>query len=340
MGVEASLVSRHYDLMVYDDPVNDINTTTRAYRNKIEDWFNNSLQLRHSPITSRVRVIGTAWHFDDLYARIISQENKRRAEAAEAGKKVVPVWFKYRRQVVEPAPEGVKGQEIVGKPNVLPIWPQRFTKEVIEETKKQVGSYIFGCQYMLDPIPGEQAIFKLDQIQRVSWFDIPDNLTHYMAVDLAASEKDESDYSAITVASFDEYGHMYIRQIVRTRMFPREFLDVIHALQEKWHCHRVAIETQAFQHTIFRYYQAQAALEGWSIPWVEMKRGSTNKVKRFLALQPRVERGQFAIEEGINHAEDLIEEMTAFSLDPALRRHPRHGRRSRADLHPLLRDSP
>jgi len=314
MGVEASLVSKHYDRMIFDDAVNDLNTETMAFRNKVERWYKNALQLRHSPKESIVRIIGTRWHFNDLYSRLIAKEKKYRASVLARGKKVKPRYWLYIRKVVEKAPEGF-GRDIVNKQNVLPIWPERFTDEVIAEIRIDNGSYIFSCQYMNNPLPDEDTVFKLDQIKIVNWFDIPDKITNFIAVDMAVDDKEDSDYSVVTVASFDESSRMYIRQIVRGKFLPNQTMEIIASMAEKWDARKVAIETQAFQKTVVRFYKEYSAREGWNIPWVEVTRGNTSKTRRFLALQPRVERGDFCIEEGIVSLDDAIEEMTTFSLD-------------------------
>lgn len=306
-------MSKHYDVMVYDDAVNDLNTETMAYRNKVERWYKNSLQLRHSPHISRIRIIGTRWHFNDLYSRIITKEKKYRAALLQRGKKVKPRYWLYIRCVVEKTDR--KGREIVRKQNVLPIWPERFTDETIEDLLVENGSYIFSCQYMNNPLPDEDTIFKHDQIKIISFFEIPEATTNFLALDLAVDEKEESDYSAIVVASFDSESRMYIREIIRAKMLPKKALDIIAHLVSKWNIRKVAIETHAFQKTVLSYYKEYAAREGWNIPWVEMQRARTSKTRRFLAFQPRVERGDFFVEEGIAHTDDLIEEMTTFSFD-------------------------
>lgn len=313
MGVEASLVSKHYDVMVYDDAVNDLNTETMAYRNKVERWYRNSLQLRHSPHISRVRIIGTRWHFNDLYSRIITKEKKYRASLLARGKKVCPRYWLYIRCVVEKVEKG--GRDIARKKNVLPIWPERFTDNVVEDLLVENGSYIFSCQYMNNPLPDEDTIFKHDQIKVVSFWEIPENVSNFLALDLAVDNKEESDYSAIVVASFDEESKMYVREIIRKKLLPKQALDIIAHLVEKWRIQRVAIETHAFQSTVLSYYKEYSAREGWNIPWVEMKRGMSSKIRRFLALQPRVERGDFLVEDGIAHMDDMIEEMTTLSFD-------------------------
>lgn len=313
MAVEASMVSMHYDLIIYDDIVNDLNSQTKPYRDKIWAWYKNSLQLLHDPSVSRVRVIGTRWNFDDLYCRLEKQELKRRQRVEALGKKVVPFLWLYRRAVVERAPHG-EGMTIINKQNVLPVWPQRFTPATIEQLRHDRGSYIFSCQYMNDPLPDENTIFKRTHIKSVEFFDIPENVVNFLAVDMAAEDNPESDYTSLVVASFDVQGRMYVREIINDRLLPDKTLQLIAHLSEKWGVKRAAIETQCFQKIVYKDYREKAARYGWNIPWVEMKRGNTMKAKRFLALQPRVERGDFLYEDGIQNVEDMIDQMVTYSL--------------------------
>ena len=298
LGVEASLVSHHYDLMLYDDPVNDLNSETRQYRNKIHKWFKNSLQLRHSPQETRVRIIGTRWNYDDLYCRLEKKELKRRHRSRAMGYEVKPHLWMYRRAVVEKVPAG-QGMTIVNKSNVKPIWPERFDPDTIEDLRVDNGSYIFSCQYMNNPLPEEDAIFRRSDIKELDFFDIPEQVVHFLAVDMAVDDKEESDYAAIVVASIDATGRMYVREIINEKMLPSKILELVAYLCTKWDIQRAAIETQAFQKVVWKTYQEKARENGWDIPWVEMVRGHTSKVKRFLALQPRVERGDLCYEEGI-----------------------------------------
>ena len=312
MGVEASLVSQHFDKFTFDDPVNDLNTSTKAYRDKVDRWYRDALQLRHSPAESKVRIIGTSWHYDDMYARRRRAELKRRKRLRAEGKPVKPHLWIYIRRVVEPVESG--GFDIVGHKNVAPIWPQRFDKQTIEDIREDNGSYIFNCQYMNNPISAEDAIFKREDIKACDYFDIPEQVANFAAVDMAVGETDDSDYSVITVASFDSEGKMYTRQICRGKYSGNQLVELLNGICRKWNVKKVGIETTCFQKVVYKNYKTFAEKMGWKIPWVEMKRGNTAKLKRFLSLQPRVERGDFLYEEGIAHSDQMLDEMTTLSL--------------------------
>ena len=313
LGVEASLVSKHYDLLIFDDPVNDINTATKDYRDKIHRWYRNALQLRVST-KSRIRLIGTRWHFDDLYSRLIKQEIKRRKIQKENTGKVRPRYLIYHRAVVEKVEVG--GESIVGYDDVQPIWPERFTKEDIEQLREENGSYIFSCQFMNNPLPEEDAIFKHSDIIEIDEFEIPEEVVNFMAIDLALEDTNYGDFTVITVASFDAEGKMYVRRIVRDKLLPSRLLEIINNLVQRYDVQRVGIETTAFQKALYKVYKGMAVSKGYSIPWVEMERGKTSKLKRIISMQPRVERGDFLVEEGIENMDNMVDEMTTYPRSP------------------------
>lgn len=300
MSVGANLTSKHYDVMIFDDPVNEDNVTTKQYRDRIHRWYRNALQLRNDPISSRVRLIGTRWHYDDLYGRLIRQEEKRRSDQQDRGEDIKPVYYLYRRKAIE------KG---------TPIWPERFTKDELDRLKtEELGSYVYSCQYDNEPLPEEDAHFKRDHIKFIDELDLPEGLVNFVTVDMADEETTRGDFTVITVTSFDEYGSMYVREIQRGKFSQFRLLEMIHATKKRWDARLVGIETTGFQRNIVRGYKHQAEVEGWFIPWKEINRGKSSKFQRGLGLQPRVERGDFYIVEGIKDAEWLIEEMITFPL--------------------------
>lgn len=309
MSVEASLVSKHYDLLIYDDPVNDDNTTTKVYRDKVQRWYQNSQNLR-TDMNTRFRLIGTRWHFDDLYSRIIKQEADRRKRQRDRGEKIRPRYLIYHRQVVEKVEAG--GQTIVGVSNAEPIWPERFGAEDIDEMKTDLGSYVFSCQMMNNPLPEEDAIFKYSDIKMIDYYDIPENVVNFITVDMAVEETEKGDFSVITVGSFDNQGKMYVRKVIRDKILPSKLLMHLNDLTKAYNVQRVGIETTAFQKTLYRVYKQWAVQKGYHIPWYEMNRGKSSKLKRILSMQPRVERGDFYIEEGIDNVDHVVDEMTTY----------------------------
>lgn len=298
MSVGASLVSKHFDKMTFDDMTNDKFVDSADVRNSSFTWYRNALQLRDNPSTP-IRIIGTRWHFDDPYGRLQRLEKVFR-KARGGGKKAKMLC--YIRKATETDVEG----------NPAPIWPERFTLNDLEEIKHDIGSYIYSCQYENNPLPDESAIFKRNQINEIYPWDVPNIVSNYIGVDLADEDTKKGDFSAVVVISVDQFGKVYVREIVRGKIFPLELVDILIELTEQYNPVRVAVETTAFQKSIYKYWKKVSRERGVFVPWKEVKR-STQKFRRILMLQPVVERGDFAIVEGCPCADDLIMEMVEFS---------------------------
>ena len=301
MSVGASPVSKHFDKITYDDMTNDKFVDNSDIRNSNYTWYRNSLQLRDRPSTP-IRIIGTRWHFDDPYGRLRRKEKIYRKKTLIAGKKKARLLC-YIRMDIEPDPA-------TGIPT--PIWPQRFTLEDLAEIKDDIGSYIYSCQYKNNPLPDESAIFKRDQINEIYPWDMPSIVSHFIGVDLADEDTKKGDYTAIVVIAVDQFGKTYVREVLRGKIFPFELIDTLIELCNHYKPERVAVETTAFQKSIYKYWMKVSQERGVFIPWKEVKR-STAKFRRILMLQPLVERGDFFIVEGATCADDLILEMVEFS---------------------------
>lgn len=293
----SSKTSKHYDLLQFDDPVNEENTTTKQYRDRMFKWYRDTLQLRDNPLTSKVRIIGTRWHYDDLYGRIIAAETKRREQQKQEGRRVEPLYYIYRRKAIEMD---------------SPIWPERFTIEELTDLKAQLGGYIYSCQYDNDPVPEEDATFRRSDINIIDSLELPEDLTYFTAVDLADEETTRGDFSVITTAGIDAAGKMYVVEVQRGHFKLNEVLQRIYGAVRKYGSSRVGVEVTGFQKAILRNYKHEADMNGWFIPWREMKRGKTSKFQRILSLQPLVERGDFHIVEDIKNADEAIEELCTF----------------------------
>jgi hypothetical protein len=95
------MTSKHFDILRYDDIVDEENSENKARRDKAYKWFKNTWQLRRILGQSRIRLVGTRWHFDDVYGREIIAEEKYRASQALSGKKVRANMLMYRRALLE-----------------------------------------------------------------------------------------------------------------------------------------------------------------------------------------------------------------------------------------------
>lgn len=300
MSVGSSLVSKHFDKFTFDDPTNDKFVENADVRTGNYNWYLNALQLRDGPYTP-VRIIGTRWHFDDMYGRLIRKEEAWRKDFIKNPRGKARMLM-YIRRAVE---TDTNGEE-------RPIWPERYEREDLEEIQDNIGSYIYSCQFDNNPLPSESAVFKRDDIQDIYPWKVPNNVLNFIGVDLADEDTKKGDYSAIVVISMDQYGKTYVREVIRGKIFTLELVETLIELNEKYKPVRIAVETNAFQKSIYKYWMRESSRRGIYMPWKEVNR-SKSKFMRMLQMQPIVERGDFYIVSGIANREHLILEMLEFT---------------------------
>jgi phage terminase large subunit-like protein len=188
VGVDGTIVSKHYDVMISDDLVDEDNARTEYMRDKTRTWFYQTLDPCLEPPDSNVphrgehHMLGTKYHFDDLYGRLSEGELKGRVN-------VIPALSE----------EG------------LTPWPEKYPVEWFEDKKKHSGVIIFNCQYQCDAEAMKGEVFQYDDCQIVNDNDIPSGLRVFMGCDLAISQKKKTaDQFAIVVGGFDVAGNIYV----------------------------------------------------------------------------------------------------------------------------------
>ena len=106
------------------------------------------------------------------------------------------------------------------------VSPSKFTTEKLAEIRREVGPYIYSCQYDLDPIDPETAIFRKRNIQ---YFDTwrPGSYRTIITVDPAFSEKRTSDYLVIMHTKTDTFRNLYVSDYIRAHLEMGNFLNAL-----------------------------------------------------------------------------------------------------------------
>ena len=227
IGAEGTVVSRHFDVHIIDDLIDEDNTRTKTQRDKIRTWYYNTLDPTLEPPDSSIphrgerHIAGTRYHYDDLYGHLIKNEMKD-------------------SHLIIPALDS-KGRS---------PWPEKFSPEFYAEKRRRSGLIIFGAQFQCatDAMLGE--IFKYELCQQVSEQEWPDkdSLKIYMGIDLSISEKEKADKFAIVVIGVNKdrtstYVLDYYEGILRFVDQTKKILQYY----DKWKPIRAVIETNQYQ---------------------------------------------------------------------------------------------
>jgi predicted phage terminase large subunit-like protein len=262
--------------MVYDDVVTRDSVQSDGMMSKIEDTFALSKNLGSDQFTTRI--LGTRYHFGDLYGKLIKQ--------AETGEIDLMVRV---RPVVEDWPDCER----------VHLW----TVEDLRTKAAEMGSSVFSAQVLCTPMDPEHAPFKAEHMKFYTslpdgWQDWP----KYLLVDPAGWDETGTakggDHAAFVVVGTDELNRWYVLDLERSRMAPKGIIDLIFRLDEKWKLRTIGIEKEKYGKTLKYWLDAQMRDRGWPLHIEEVKFGGANnrsKEDKIMGLQAMYEAGHILI---------------------------------------------
>lgn len=210
-GITSSKIigKRFSGIALVDDPHSAANSTTEEQRDKIEQNFEQYV-LGGSQHTAKVVVITTRWAETDLAGRMIEKKSK-------SGKKI---WRVFETSAL-------REDEDTGE--LISYWPEYWPVPKLLEKKDEVEQAMWETMYMNNPLGLAGGEFTIDQLR----VDLPDVLPEFdkviLSIDLAASDKDYSDYTVIAAVGRDKarpYAY-YVLGMVRGKFLFKQAISEI-----------------------------------------------------------------------------------------------------------------
>ncbi|GAB4150574.1 MAG: phage terminase large subunit [Planctomycetota bacterium] len=256
-GAGGAIISRHYDLIICDDILDEENSFSANQREKTRTWFFKTLMPCLEP-EGEMHIIGTRWHYADLYG-----------ELTAAG------WPSLVERAISARNEA--------------LWPSKFSKSVLADLRKQAGDRIFNCQYQNDPSGYEGAIFKHKHFRFYEDGGEPGDLKLFSAADLAISSSETADYFAYVTVGLDSRGDIWVLDCERARLSFHEQVEFVLSRAAWRKPLRIAIEAVAYQKALAQELARRAPL-----PVVEV-RDTRDKVTRAWKLAAHFETGRILL---------------------------------------------
>jgi predicted phage terminase large subunit-like protein len=201
------------NVIIIDDPVNPKQVASEVERKSANDHFDFTLSTRLNNTENDLFIIVMQRiHEDDLVGHVISK-NPNRWE-------LISIPVDTEGSITPP--------ELVANYKDGLMFPERYSKEYINNMQITMGSYQFACQYRMITAPPEGGILKRRYFQILS--ELPRNekneplpLIWKFTVDGAYTEKTQNDPSAIL--SFAEWNNNIIIRNVESVW--KEFPDLM-----------------------------------------------------------------------------------------------------------------
>jgi predicted phage terminase large subunit-like protein len=295
VGALGNLVSAHYDLIIVDDLCNIDDRESPSIREKKKRWFQDLVSVL-APDGELV-VVGTHWHFDDVYSFIINELNPQ-----------LPEESKYYIQ-----------RESCYTDDGQPRFPKILPKERLDTYRIEKGQLLFACQYLNQPIPTEHQIFKLEAMHKVPKTGI--NLQRAEAFAFCDPSLGVSDYSAIvTVLKHDHLWTVFHCDL--SRLPHSKLIDKIVELHGLFNYKVIGIEANSLGKAktdtelsnfeiVLRERQSAAGL---TVPY-KLVWNSAPKLARIESIEPHFTSGQLQFLETWNQDyPELIEQLIHFPL--------------------------
>lgn len=171
-----------------DDPHNVKEAESDTIRAGTVEWFSTAMSNRLNDMErSAIVVIMQRVHEDDVSGFILDKE-------LPYEHLMIPAEYESERRCTTSI-----GWEDPRIEESESFWPERFPQRVLDDQKRLMGPFAFSGQYMQRPDPKGGGIIKRDWWQL--WEDEQFPAFDYIlaSLDTAYTEKQENDYSALTV---------------------------------------------------------------------------------------------------------------------------------------------
>lgn len=265
------------DLILLDDVENDESVDSDVQRAKVKNVFYKSI-LNLGDENTQIIEVGTILHTDALLTTLI--------EVPPSG------WVSRIYRAV--------------KENGQPLWPSYWSTERLEQKKAEIGSIVFEQEYMNNPIDAETQIIK-----PVAFYEQLDlsSCDFYAYVDLAISEKETADYTAIvTIAKLRSTNKLYVIEPTRIRGGILQQLDLLFSLYAKYKYKKIGSESVAYQKAFYQLALDESRRRNIFLPIVEVT-VDKDKIRRTLEVTPLIENGTILFNNG---HQDFMAELLHF----------------------------
>jgi phage terminase large subunit-like protein len=181
-------------------------------------------------------------------------------------------------------------------------FPERLTKDFLDQARKTMGSYFFSNQYQNEIIPDDERRFRKEWLRYTT--EMPQVKTAFGFIDPAIGQREHSDYTGIAVIYADLDGVWYLRLAARYRLTPTQIVNKAFELCEQFNLAALGVESVAYQEALLYLMAEEMNKRQKTIPVKGIPRTRISKESRILGLVPRFEWGRILCFPGMTEFED------------------------------------
>jgi predicted phage terminase large subunit-like protein len=254
-GAGASIQGLRSEFSILDDLVPSWEAAySETWRASIMDWYWSEFITRRVP-NAPIVWVNTRWHQLDPCGQVLNQEND---------------WEVIRLPLL--AEEG----DPLGRARGDVLWPEWYTDQMVQEAQR--NPEVFAGMYQQQPYMQTGDFFAPGDFEIVE--RPPENLGVYASIDLAMSEKQTADATAILIAGMAADGTMYILDCYKHRCSPEKTIERLQALHDEYRYRELLIEDSPAERVFKDLCHKLFRQQGRPLPMVSMPTRGRDKTAR------------------------------------------------------------
>ncbi len=189
-SIDGTLTGRGGDILILDDPLKSLDARSDSKRERVNDFFNHTLQSRlNDQKTGAIIVVTQRLHIDDLTGTLLRDSSDEWT--------VLNLPAIAQQDETIPTGDGENDYHVRRVGDLLHAGRQ--PQFILDSLHAQLGPDIFSAQYLQAPVPVDGVMIKRDWIQRYD--RLPDRVSSsnvFQSWDTASKEGGQNDYSVCT----------------------------------------------------------------------------------------------------------------------------------------------
>lgn len=272
------------DLIIIDDLLNEELVANKDRRDKLRRWVYGSLIPCRSE-RGIIRWVGTVMNLDDPFCSLMPNDN-----AKDTIHEDLKIWSKRKKGMWR----SVKYMAHNNDYSKL-LWPSRksveFFKELRADFEEQGIPEVYACEMLNNPIDDSIRYFRRGDFLTMTEEDRKKNKQFYITADLAISEKERADYTAIVVGGMDSNGQLHIVNCIRERLSGDEIVATLLAMHKVYNPIAVGIEDTQISKALGPYLNRAMMESGTYMNLSMLKPHRQDKIQRARSIQARMRAG-------------------------------------------------
>jgi len=275
IGMTGAVTSRHYTHITYDDPISEEAVKSEKVMQDTISRMSAALSLLVDPSVNTIWLVGTRWALFDVYS------HWQNTFGDKLGRYVVAALDSFGE----------------------PIWPERFSKEILAMKRAQMGEYKFSCLMMNNPRNAELQDLNVDDLMFWEWDSLCQNCLMFnkdgtlrriipfdqldvtTTVDLAPAEKMNSDRNAITTVGVTPWNEAIVLESWAKRCTALEVIDHLFEVKQRFQPRAFGIEDVGYQKVLKQFIKQKMNEEMIYLNIVPLP-AKGKKEQRIRGLQP------------------------------------------------------